>query len=324
MRSHRNNSKGFTLIELLVVIAIIAILAAILFPVFAKAREKARQASCESNERQVGLSILQYIQDFDEHFPVGFQTDNGIGWAGSVQNYVKSAGVFKCPDDATQSISGTNFSADSYAMNSNLVGGGNTGALASLGAPASSVMVVEITNDTAAVTDPTEDTTAGGRAYNQVPTNGTPAQTSPTMSATADGVSEADTNQTAADGIYCIWNATGGTNSRSTGGTSPQYDTGDLGARWPSATAQPVDFFGLTGRHNDGANYLMGDGHVKFLLPVKVSTGINAVAADCRQGNNPAGDSGVAIGAGDCTTGTAADDAAGTSDSTWAATFSTI
>ena len=60
--------RGFTLIELLVVIAIIAILAAILFPVFAKAREKARQASCQSNLKQLALACLMYAQDYDEHF----------------------------------------------------------------------------------------------------------------------------------------------------------------------------------------------------------------------------------------------------------------
>src|SRR5436309_2836550 len=89
----RKSAQGFTLIELLVVIAIIVILAAILFPVFAQAREKARQASCISNNKQVGLAILQYVQDFDESFPSGRgatiaapQTPNnkynGIGWAG--------------------------------------------------------------------------------------------------------------------------------------------------------------------------------------------------------------------------------------------------
>src|SRR5579883_1098116 len=66
-RSHR--SYGFTLIELLVVIAIIAILAAILFPVFAQVREKARQTTCASNEKQIALDILQYVQDFDEIIP---------------------------------------------------------------------------------------------------------------------------------------------------------------------------------------------------------------------------------------------------------------
>src|SRR5512137_1152715 len=61
--------RAFTLIELLVVIAIIAILAAILFPVFAKAREKARQSSCQSNLKQIGLAFMQYAQDYDEQYP---------------------------------------------------------------------------------------------------------------------------------------------------------------------------------------------------------------------------------------------------------------
>ena len=64
--------SGFTLIELLVVIAIIAILAAILFPVFAQAREKARQISCVSNEKQLALGIIQYVQDYDETYPIWY------------------------------------------------------------------------------------------------------------------------------------------------------------------------------------------------------------------------------------------------------------
>jgi prepilin-type N-terminal cleavage/methylation domain-containing protein len=88
--------SGFTLIELLVVIAIIAILASILFPVFAKAREKARQITCASNEKQMGLAILQYNQDNDESEPAG-SGNNATTWGGEwpiqVYPYVKSTGA---------------------------------------------------------------------------------------------------------------------------------------------------------------------------------------------------------------------------------------
>lgn len=92
--------RGFTLIELLVVIAIIAILAAILFPVFAKAREKARQSSCMSNLKQIGLAQLQYVQDYDERFcPQMDWLNSGTyhPWVDRLFPYVKNAQVFSCP-----------------------------------------------------------------------------------------------------------------------------------------------------------------------------------------------------------------------------------
>ena len=94
--------RGFTLIELLVVIAIIAILAAILFPVFARAREKARQSSCLSNVKQIGLGLRMYNDDYDGYWPC-YHTDY-IGWARLVMPYVSNEQIFKCPShDSTAS-----------------------------------------------------------------------------------------------------------------------------------------------------------------------------------------------------------------------------
>jgi prepilin-type N-terminal cleavage/methylation domain-containing protein/prepilin-type processing-associated H-X9-DG protein len=92
--------KGFTLIELLVVIAIIAILAAILFPVFAQAREKARQTACLSNQKQLATAVLMYSQDFDETFPMSayFERPNRIvSIYGMVAPYMKNIQIFVCP-----------------------------------------------------------------------------------------------------------------------------------------------------------------------------------------------------------------------------------
>lgn len=106
-----SRKTGFTLIELLVVIAIIAILAAILFPVFARARENARRASCQSNLKQIGLGLLQYIQDYDERSPGIWSGTNGFNassttvwkWMDSIYPYVKSEQIFDCPSRATAS-----------------------------------------------------------------------------------------------------------------------------------------------------------------------------------------------------------------------------
>ncbi|NPV49408.1 MAG: prepilin-type N-terminal cleavage/methylation domain-containing protein [Armatimonadetes bacterium] len=89
--------RGFTLIELLVVIAIIAILAAILFPVFAKAREKARQTSCLANVKQLSLGILMYAQDYDEKLMRHCYCYTGSCWAYNVQPYVKNTQILRCP-----------------------------------------------------------------------------------------------------------------------------------------------------------------------------------------------------------------------------------
>lgn len=90
--------RGFTLIELLVVISIISILAAILFPVFARARENARRSGCASNMKQIGLALMQYTQDFDEKFPRPAPIEGGMGdWASLILPYMKSVQIFRCP-----------------------------------------------------------------------------------------------------------------------------------------------------------------------------------------------------------------------------------
>jgi prepilin-type N-terminal cleavage/methylation domain-containing protein/prepilin-type processing-associated H-X9-DG protein len=123
-RQHR----AFTLIELLVVIAIIAILAAILFPVFAQAREKARQTSCLSNVKQIGLGILMYVQDYDEVFPPANRYYDGdsagndpwtTSWAVVTQPYAKNYDIYYCPDDSIHNCQASWMGIGiSYAANS--------------------------------------------------------------------------------------------------------------------------------------------------------------------------------------------------------------
>ena len=96
--NNRGKHSGFTLIELLVVIAIIAILAAILFPVFGRARENARRSSCQSNLKQIGLGVMQYTQDYDERMP-STRMGAGNNWQVILQPYIKSYQVFVCPSN---------------------------------------------------------------------------------------------------------------------------------------------------------------------------------------------------------------------------------
>jgi prepilin-type N-terminal cleavage/methylation domain-containing protein/prepilin-type processing-associated H-X9-DG protein len=139
MTSNSRRTYGFTLIELLVVIAIIAILAAILFPVFAKAREKARTASCQSNLKQIGLAILQYAQDYDETMVNAALTGPGAApgnppgtlnyftWDEVIQPYAKNIQLLRCPSDPMRGGSGATagLQTRSYTGNPTAIGNGD-------------------------------------------------------------------------------------------------------------------------------------------------------------------------------------------------------
>ena len=153
--TRRTGTSGFTLIELLVVIAIIAILAAILFPVFARARENARRASCQSNLKQLGLGLLQYSQDYDEKFMADWDGRNG--YKQTLQPYLKSAQIWVCPSNPNSSV--THMDANpaqgmpeikvSYVGNPRLIvpeWGGGSPALSFLQAPTTKILLSENLN----------------------------------------------------------------------------------------------------------------------------------------------------------------------------------
>ncbi len=253
--------KGFTLIELLVVIAIIAILAAILFPVFAKAREKARQITCTSNEKQLGLGIIQYQQDNDEKLMVGDAANggntsynDGEGWAGQIYPYTKSNGIYQCPDDSTSDVNapanGQYGSNVSYGLNSNLVPQAGGIAIAQFQAPASTILLFEVTGDTA---------------------NPSYTQAQEQAANCADPV-VTDCGSASGDGAV----ASGANGSKSgmgySGAANAQYATGVFGNITTGGTL-PANFQALTGRHTDGSNYLFADGHAKYAKSSAISAG---------------------------------------------------
>ena len=153
--------RGFTLIELLVVIAIIAILAAILFPVFAKAREKARQSACLSNEKQIGLALIQYAQDYDETYVMNEQYPTAtpvVYWYDMLAPYMKNTQLLECP--SRRGYYGYGLSI--YA------GGDYNGPYATLGSfsnPASTVVVVEASGGTCMTYAYSSCTSLGRRPY---------------------------------------------------------------------------------------------------------------------------------------------------------------
>lgn len=242
MCQSRATRQGFTLIELLVVIAIIAIIAAIIFPVFASAREKARQTTCASNEKQLGFAFIQYSQDYDETYPAGASsacgagTSCGLGWAGKLYPYVKSTGVYTCPNDTTQST--PTKTVVSYAYNDDIAitwpgfSDNNfqlvNGSVAKFTSPASTVLLYEWVGPQVAVSTP---------------------------------------NETASE-------ATNGANEASGAGGS--FTTGQMGSDYSYLSSCGGLTWYQGPRHTNNSNFLMSDGHVKWLPANDVSTGYPA------------------------------------------------
>lgn len=154
----QQNKRGFTLIELLVVIAIISILAAILFPVFARARENARRSSCQSNLKQIALGWMQYNQDYDETM-VRFNANSSLateGWGTALQPYIKNEQVYQCPSDSLGPAAAGDITSGGgrymdYAYNgylgitSTLYPANATAKLAALTQPSLTVMMTDFT-----------------------------------------------------------------------------------------------------------------------------------------------------------------------------------
>lgn len=253
---------GFTLIELLVVIAIIAILAAILFPVFARARENARRSSCQSNLKQIGLGMLQYSQDYDERLPSTLQLkalagdwpiDNRGAWAGQVYPYLKSTQIFRCPSDGRSANI-------SYAYNGAITkSSGNLAPtltpLAKFNAVASTVLLFEVSG----VNVPATRLQQSDEGY---PLGGYYAY-SPTGIGTSAGKQPSGIEQ----------------NGGFSGGNG-EYATGNMGGRDLKTAASPTG----VGRHLEGSNYLAVDGHVKWLNHNNVSSGVAATLSTDAQG----------------------------------------
>jgi prepilin-type N-terminal cleavage/methylation domain-containing protein/prepilin-type processing-associated H-X9-DG protein len=249
----RRDRRGFTLIELLVVIAIIAILAAILFPVFAQAREKARQSSCLSNMKQIGIALMQYMQDYDELTPADTRLPvpasgpavpptTQITWSIALtQPYLKNVGVLKCPSDGAPQLRSD----------------GLLGARPATDTGASYVL-------TASTPTGTQGGDAAGDAWGIARWNGL---SQAEISAPADTIAIAEQHTPT---------ILGG-NARQTLYWWGRYITAQ-GATGANTSGLKADCM-VADRHSGGGNFIFADSHARFFPRGVVSR--NANASDC-------------------------------------------
>ena len=252
----QNTKKGFTLIELLVVIAIIAILAAILFPVFAQAREKGRQASCLSNMKQLGTSINMYAQDYDEVFPPGLESNwTLVTWVRTTQPYVKNIQVYRCPSDSVPldpAVTAFGGIRCSYGSNG-LIGWNGTDNVVF------GVMGMSQEKNDATITDP------------NLKWMGKSTRSMAGIGRSAETILLAEKHQPR---NVTDW----GPGSVFSGGTLWQASTNDSGpvttsGNIPDATRSPAVAFpngpngGVTAAHSGQGNFAFVDGHCKALKP---------------------------------------------------------
>jgi prepilin-type N-terminal cleavage/methylation domain-containing protein/prepilin-type processing-associated H-X9-DG protein len=273
-----SRSSGFTLIELLIVIAIIAILAAILFPVFATAREKARQTTCASNEKQLSLAFLQYATDFDETLPFAYGANAADrSWDIEIYPYLKlpvssvvgsRAGLYTCPDDSyDRGLSATKDASGNYiplVPRSYVMCGGIT--ISNYGGTANATGM-ELAEQP--IYDPLTPATrwslSPGRLMSEVPA---PAQTFMIVEwPYANNNSSGGGGGTSGTAGNTVDRPTSGSGAS---GTGIGQDCKSLGSPSTScgATQQPL--------HNGGWNYAFADGHIKWLRPDQtIGTGLN-------------------------------------------------
>jgi prepilin-type N-terminal cleavage/methylation domain-containing protein/prepilin-type processing-associated H-X9-DG protein len=232
--------KGFTLIELLVVIAIIAILAAILFPVFAQAREKAKATACLSNQKQIALAILQYNLDYDGHWPAFDRGVNNISdkfWQFQVQPYIKSTGVWLCPDEKEH---------------------------------LSSAGITDIS-----VTPPEQMLADYNGSVNGFNCDG--SGTGNTISFPGQNAGPYDSTSVG-NGMFGGINSPGVIDNQviSPSTTIATYEVDQMGQNWFTILDGGCEVWGSVGfaaPHNGYSNYAFADGHVKALLPLQTIQG---------------------------------------------------